>query len=802
MSESHWRFGRPTQLPHSVVRFVDRLRGRPVQYDLKPFFPCLKAIESHSHQLRTLDDASILERSQTIARDIQRGQSLDEHLPEVFALVGEGAARHVQLRPYPIQMVGSIALHQGWVIEMQTGEGKTLVAVATAALAALEGKGVQVLTFNDYLARRDAEWMGPIYRALGLRVAAIQSSMGSDERRQAYAADVTYVTAKEAGFDFLRDQLSYDVESRVQRPFHRAIVDEADSILIDEARTPLVIAGHLDSEEDQPRRIADLVATLEPQRHFSTDEHHRTVFLTDDGLAQVEAELGQENLYDGANSPLLGQIHMALHARVLLQHNVDYIVRNDQVELVDEYTGRVVKDRHWPDGLQSAVEAKEGLSSHNEGQVLGSITLQHFFGLFPQLCGMTATARPEEQELEQFYGLKVLVLPPNRPCVRQDLPDRIFADREAKHAALVDEIAKMQASGRPVLVGTASVLESEQLAELLRQHELDCQVLNARTDELEAQIVAEAGAVGMVTISTNMAGRGTDIRLGGSDSRLTPGPPGSVVCELGGLYVIGTNRHESRRIDQQLRGRAGRQGDPGSSCFFVSLEDDLIVRYGLDEMLSVPRHQAQEGQIEDPVVAYRIDWAQRVIEGQNFEIRNSLWKYSSFIEKQRQYFHQQREQYVLGQSRGDEATECTVFLHYLDRAWAGHLACIADIRETIHLEHLGGNSPLFAFFKRATLSLDEALDRVDEQVKAALERLTGDESDLDRPELRGPSSTWTYLINDNPFQKGIESLWGSGGVALSFGAVMMGPIVMVVALYSRWRARSRAQASGSTTQRV
>ena len=484
------------------------------------------------------------------------------------------------MRPFDVQVLAAIAMHQGKLAEMQTGEGKTLAAVLPAYLNALTGQGVHVLTFNDYLARRDAQWMGPLYRFLGLTVGAVQQGMSPADRRRAYACDVTYVTAKEAGFDYLRDHLCMAPEDLVHRPFHYAIVDEADSILIDEARVPLVIAGSVEARRVDPYQAAELVRSLDARRDFETDEFARNVHFTDSGLDRLESQLRCGDLHAAENLDLLTELSMALHAQVLLRREVDYIVRDGQIELVDEFTGRVAENRRWPDGLQAAVEAKEGVPLRPQGTIRGSITLQHFLRLYPKVCGMTATAQAAAAEFEEFYELAVVVIPPNRPCVRVDAEDTVFTHKEAKYAVLVAEIAAARGRGQPVLVGTASVGESEHLAARLAKAGIECRVLNARNDEQEAAIVAQAAMAGAVTISTNMAGRGTDIKLGGD-----PPDEREPVVARGGLYVIGTNRHESRRIDDQLRGRAGRQGDPGQSRFFISLEDDLMERYGIGDLL-------------------------------------------------------------------------------------------------------------------------------------------------------------------------------------------------------------------------
>ncbi len=683
------------------------------------------------------------------------------------------------MRPFDVQVLAAIAMHQGRLAEMQTGEGKTLAAVMPAYLNALTGRGVHVLTFNDYLARRDAEWMGPLYRFLGLTVAAVQQEMGPQEHRRAYASDVTYVTAKEAGFDYLRDHLCTAPEDLVHRPFHYAIVDEADSILIDEARVPLVIAGSVEARRIDPYRAAEIVRNLDAKRDFQTDEFARNAHFTEAGVDHLESQLGCGNLYAAENVELLTELSLALHAEVLLRREVDYIVRDGQIELVDEFTGRVVENRRWPDGLQAAVEAKEGATLRPQGTIRGSIALQHFLRLYPKVSGMTATARAAAEEFQEFYDLAVVVIPPNRPCVRVDAEDAVFTHKEAKRRALVEEITRVKRTGRPVLVGTASVDESEHLAAALAEAGVGCQVLNARNDELEATIVAQAAMPGAVTISTNMAGRGTDIKLGGDPPRQR-----EFVLARGGLYVIGTNRHESRRIDDQLRGRAGRQGDPGQSRFFISLEDDLMERYGIHRYLP-PRYRGlrQDQPLADPAVGHAIARSQRLIESQTFDIRRTLWRYTSFVEEQRKTIHRRRQATLLGEASlnllatratdryeqlriavGDDIlrqVERQITLFHLDQGWAEHLARVADIRENIHLVVLGGNyDPLDDFHKRVGREFADLLGRIDERIVQTFRaaEIGRDGVDLEKEGLIGPSSTWTYLINDHPLGDVLQRL--------------------------------------------
>lgn len=621
----------------------NRRRGIPVETDLSAYWKVIQEIKTHN--LEEVPDSDIRDISLNLIEKAGSGLSPEGLLNEAFALVREASRRSIGLKPFDVQMIAGLAMARGKIAELPTGEGKTLAAVFPAYLYALTGRGVHVLTFNDYLARRDAAWMGLVYEFLGLKVGLIQEGMSGSEKRKAYACDITYATAKEAGFDFLRDKTCYQKEEQVHRPFHLALVDEADSILIDEARIPLVISGVEDRAGWDARRLAAVIKTLTSGRDYETDAEHRNVYLTDSGLDNLEARLECGSLYDPKSQRMLEAAYCALHAEVLLRRDVDYIIRNGKIEIVDEFTGRVMDNRHWPDGLQAAVEAKENLALKSEGRILGSITLQHFFRLYPKLCGMTATARPSASELKEFYGLSVAAVPPHKPSIRVDHPDVVFTHKKAKRRALVREIRQVHAAGRPILVGTASVKESEDLAQDLRDEGISCQALNAKNDELEARIIAQAGMLGAVTISTNMAGRGTDIKLGGEKEQER-----DRVVGLGGLYVIGTNRHESRRIDQQLRGRAGRQGDPGSTRFFISLKDDLFQRYGLSQIF-YERHrlQPQPEALDLGPINKEIEHAQRIIEGQNFDIRKSLWKYSSLVEIQRQIVQTWRERILFAE---------------------------------------------------------------------------------------------------------------------------------------------------------
>jgi preprotein translocase subunit SecA len=792
---------------------LDRLQSGAVQFDLRDYDPSLDDINRLEEAVRNLSDAELETRARGVRDRVRSGAPLADVRVEVFALARDASRRALGLRPFDVQIVAALALDRGAIVEMQTGEGKTLAAVMPAALNALAGCGVHILTFNDYLARRDAEWMGPVYRMLDLSVGYVQQGMTPAARRAAYLADVTYVTAKEAGFDHLRDLLATDPSELVHRPFHFAIVDEADSIMIDEARVPLVIAGDAGPDRRSVRDLAALVASLIPGVHFDADEYVRDVELTEPGIEHVERELRCGNLHADENYALLTELNCALHARVLLRRDVDYIVRNRRIEIVDEFTGRVVNDRHWPDGLQTALEAKEGLERRQDGRILGSMTLQRFLRGYARVCGMTGTAQDCAVEMRQVYGPEVVVIPTHRPMIRVDHADVVFTHRDAKERAVVDEVRCAAQSGRPVLVGTPTVEESERLAGRLRAAGVECHVLNARNDAAEARIVADAGAPGAVTISTNMAGRGTDIRLGGHDEA-----DRDLVVRLGGLYVIGKMRHESRRVDLQLRGRAGRQGDPGESRFFISLDDDLLVRYGIQSLIP-PRAMPTRSDcpVDNPIVRREIARAQRIVEGQNFEMRRTLARYSSIVEEQHQVMMARRQALLAGNVEpdvwlraserraalvsavGEEAVgraERTVTLFQIDCAWRDHLAFCADLREGIHLVRLGGQEPLARFSSECIRAFMQMDDRIEDAVLATVHdiRVNGSELDLAAAGVRKPSSMWTYLVTDDPFSNQMARLLtGPGGVTIAmYAAGMLMPLFVLWGLVERfWRRRSR-----------
>ncbi|MBM0274903.1 accessory Sec system translocase SecA2 [Micromonospora tarensis] len=737
--------------------------------DLAPLEKLLPAIEAREDQLAALDDAELTE-----AAGVAAGYE------EICAVGREAARRGLDQRPYDVQLLGAMSLLSGKVAEMATGEGKTLTATIAAYGHVRLGNGpVHVLTINDYLARRDAQWMEPVYTLLGLTVGWVNEASTPQERRDAYACDVTYVSVSEAGFDYLRDQLVTDVADRVQPPLSTAIVDEADSIMIDEARVPMVLAGAVPGEQDPVHAAAALVRGLRKGKHYTVAEDGRSVAFTSAGLAAIEAKLGID-LYDEEHVEQLSAVNVALHAHALLHRDVDYIVRDGTVELVDEMRGRVAQRRRWPDGLQAAVEAKEGLDATAEGEVLGTIAMQAYIALYPKVCGMTATAVLVGDQLREFFNLEVAVIPPNTPCIREDEPDRIYATRAEKDEALIDEIQRWHAKGRPVLVGTLDVKESEGLAAGLNAAGVPCVVLNAKNDDEEAAIIAEAGAYGAVTVSTQMAGRGVDIRLGGSDQS-----DQERVAELGGLYVIGSGRHDSRRVDDQLRGRAGRQGDPGGSVFFVSLEDDLVVRHAADSVPASPRMNA-DGLVTDEQVDYAVEHAQRVAEGVNHEIHRNTWRYSVVIEQQRKALAARRERLLtsdvaavmLLEKEPEKAGEMdedllaraarSIALYHLDRLWAEHLAELSEVREGVHLRALGRLDPLDEFHRAAVPAFNNLVPEIEARTIATFNETEFDEDwQADDGTLVRPTATWTYLVHDNPFGSELDRLIASIGRRLS-----------------------------------
>ena len=617
-----------------IGKVLTKVFGSKNDREIKALRKIVATINDLEPTVEPLSDQELQGKTDEFRKRIADGESLDALLPEAFAVCREAAKRVLGERHYDVQLIGAIALHKGMIAEMKTGEGKTLTSTAAVYLNALTGKGVHVVTVNDYLASRDVEWMGQVYRFLGLTTGSIVHDMDDDARREAYAADVTYGTNNEFGFDYLRDNMKFDIADFCQRGFNFAIVDEVDSILIDEARTPLIISGPAEMSVDMYLKVDRIMKHFKEEEHYEKDEKSRQAMLTDQGVMLAEELLGVENLYDPNNINYLHHVNQALKAHVLFQRDVDYIVKNGEVIIVDEFTGRTMEGRRYSDGLHQALEAKEGVKIEKENQTLASITFQNYFRMYDKLAGMTGTADTEAPEFKKIYNLDVLVMPTNREMIRKDFPDVIYKNQEAKYRAIVREIQQLYKKGQPVLVGTISIDVSERISKMLKKVKVPHEVLNAKQHEREAEIVANAGQKGKITIATNMAGRGTDIKLGEG------------VRELGGLHILGTSRHESRRIDNQLRGRSGRQGDPGSSRFFLSLEDDLLRIFGSGKLSSIMDKLGMEEDepIEHSMISKAIENAQRKVEGHNFDIRKHLLEYDDVMNKQREVIYGQRRE--------------------------------------------------------------------------------------------------------------------------------------------------------------
>ncbi len=618
--------------------FLKKMFGTQNERILDRIRPTVDRVNALESSVSPLSDDRLAAKIAEFRQRVENGEPLDDLLPETFAVVREAGKRVLDMRPFDVQLMGGVILHEGRIAEMRTGEGKTLVATLPFVLNALTGRGVHLVTVNDYLARRDAEWMGRLYRALGMSVGVIVHGMDDTERQASYRCDITYGTNNEFGFDYLRDNMKFRVEDMVQRDLHYAIVDEVDSILIDEARTPLIISGPAEESTSLYARVNSVIPFLKKGTDYTVDEKARQVLLTEDaGIPKLERLLSVDNLYDPGNIEVLHHVNQALKAHILFHRDVDYMVKDGEVVIVDEFTGRLMPGRRWSDGLHQAVEAKEGVKIENENQTLATITFQNYFRMFDKLAGMTGTADTEAAEFQQIYKLAVTIVPTNQPMVRQDLSDQIYRTEKEKFQAVLEEVKELHAQGRPVLVGTVSIEKSERLSGLLTRNGVPHNVLNAKHHEQEAQIIAEAGHPGRVTIATNMAGRGVDIKLGEG------------VVGQGGLHIIGTERHESRRVDNQLRGRAGRQGDPGSSRFYLSLEDDLLRIFGSDRISPIMEKLGmEEGEpIEHPLINRAIENAQKKVEGHNFDIRKHLLEYDDVMNKQRTVIYDMRRD-ILG----------------------------------------------------------------------------------------------------------------------------------------------------------
>jgi len=626
---------------------LKKVVGSKNDRELKRLSVIVREINDLEPAMTAASDEELKAKTPYFKEKLSNGAEPEDILPEAFAVAREAARRTVQMRPFDVQVIGGLVLHEGKIAEMKTGEGKTLAATMPLYLNALTGKGAHLVTVNDYLAKRDAQWMGPIYEFLGMSIGVVVHGMSDDERRAAYHADITYGTNNEFGFDYLRDNMKFVLEDFVQREFHYAIVDEVDSILIDEARTPLIISGPSEESTDKYYRINQIIPRLKRSQDYTVDEKSRTVVLTEEGVSHVESYLKVTNLFELKNIELLHHVNQALKAHTIFKRDVDYLVRDGKVIIVDEFTGRVMPGRRYSDGLHQALEAKEKVTIEQENQTLASITFQNYFRMYRKLAGMTGTADTEAAEFKKIYNLDVAVIPTNMPMIRADYTDVIYKTEKEKFNAIIEETKELHKTKRPVLVGTISIEKSELLSKYLTRTGIKHHVLNAKHHEKEAEIIAQAGQPGMVTISTNMAGRGTDIKLGDG------------VAEVGGLHILGTERHESRRIDNQLRGRSGRQGDKGSSRFYLSLEDDLLRIFGGERISSImERIGIEEDQpIEHRLISKAIENAQKRVEGQNFEMRKHLLEYDDVMNRQRQVIYEQRKKALRGEELWSDIEE-------------------------------------------------------------------------------------------------------------------------------------------------
>ncbi len=681
----------------SILR---KIVGTKNDRELKRLSLLLNEVNNFEPTMMSLTDEELRAKTPYFKERLKSGFSVDDILTEAFAVVREVSRRTLLMRPFDVQVIGGIVLHEGKIAEMKTGEGKTLAATMPLYLNALEEKGCHVVTVNDYLARRDSEWMGPIYKFLGLSVGVIIHGMDDPERREAYHADITYGTNNEFGFDYLRDNMKFTLEDYVQREFNYAIVDEVDSILIDEARTPLIISGPSEESTDKYYKINQIIPRLKRDKDYSIDEKSKTVVLTEEGVAHVESYLNVQNLYEPRNIEIVHHVNQALRAHTLFKKDVDYLVKEGEVIIVDEFTGRVMPGRRYSDGLHQALEAKEKVKIERENQTLASITFQNYFRMYKKLAGMTGTADTEASEFKKIYNLDVLVIPTNMPMIREDRNDLIYKTEKEKFNAVISDVKSLNKEKRPVLIGTISIEKSELLSKYLTRAGVKHHVLNAKNHEREAEIVAQAGQPGMVTISTNMAGRGTDIKLGEG------------VAELGGLHILGTERHESRRIDNQLRGRSGRQGDNGSSQFYLSLEDDLLRIFGAERISGImDKIGIEEDQpIEHKYISRAIENAQKRVEGQNFDIRKHLLDYDDVMNRQRKVIYEQRKKVLRGDSLWTDIEEM------VDEIVDDLLS--EFVNEKVHKEEWNLKGLDDALFKQFNLKLD--LNNSDTNIPAQL----------------------------------------------------------------------------------
>jgi preprotein translocase subunit SecA len=757
-----------TRTPGRLSNKFWKLLGASTDRDQARSMAQVRASSEFDEKAGALDDEKLRKAAKLL---VLEDLAESDDIPQFLAIAREASERATGLRPFDVQLLGALRMLAGDVVEMATGEGKTLAGAIAAAGYALGGRRVHVISVNDYLARRDAEWMGPLFEAMGLTVGWITADSTPEERRAAYECEVMYGSVNEIGFDVLRDQLVTDVGDLVSPEPDVALIDEADSVLVDEALVPLVLAGTTHRETPRLeiiRLVGDMTSGTNPGTYFDTDADRRNVHLTDAGARKLEAALGGIDLYSEEHvGSTLTEVNVALHAHVLLQRDVHYIVRDSAVHLINASRGRIAQLQRWPDGLQAAVEAKEGIETTETGEVLDTITVQALINRYPTVCGMTGTALAAGEQLRQFYKLGVSPIPPNTPNVREDEQDHVYITAAAKNDAVVDHILSVHQTGQPVLVGTRDVAESEELHERLVNAGIPAVVLNAKNDAEEAAVIAEAGMLGRVTVSTQMAGRGTDIRLGGSDEA-----DHDEVAELGGLHVVGTGRHHTERLDNQLRGRAGRQGDPGSSVFFSSWEDDVVVSHL--EPQKLPMQTDEDGRITNDKAPQLLEHAQRVAEGKLLDIHANTWRYNQLVAQQRAIISERRDHLLRTDTAREELAERSpmryeelvdevgeerltkicrlIMLYHLDRGWADHQAYLSDIRESIHLRALGRQNPLDEFHRMAvdafaSLAAD-AIEAAQQTFETA--NVLEDEPGLDLSKLARPTSTWTYMIHDNP----------------------------------------------------
>ncbi len=719
---------------------LSRYRGIGIEIKLKPYLRMVRNIKKYDYHECTQEE--LKEHMRIFQTKIQGGICAETLLPAVFALVSEACVRTLGIFPYTEQLIAATALAQGKMAQMQNGEGKTLAAVFPACLYSLGGKGVHILTANDYLAKRDAVWMSNIYAYLGINCAYIQAGMSQTQRKKAYLADITYLTAEQGGFDLLRDDRCRHKHQYMHREFHAAIVDEGDFIMIDQARLPLVIAGRAKEVQYDPYAIDAVIKKLIPQTDFQVNNHEHHIFLTAAGERKVMTLLRSAGMAGGKKPDLLAAVNVALYAHYMLHRDVDYIVKMRKILPIDEMTGRAARQKRWPYGIGRALQAKEGLACQPLDRILGTITIQNYLKLYPFICAMTATAVPAAKELTKIYGLDIVVIPPHRTVVRIDLPDVVFTTTKAKISAVIAEIGRVHRTGQPVLVGTSSVEESEKIAVLLKREGVPCRTLNAKNPQEQAELLACAGMPGAVTVSTHMAGRGSDIRLGGKN-----GEQRKMVADLGGLYVIGTSRHYSARVDNQLRGRCGRQGDPGVSRFFISLQDTMISRYGIHEFIPKKfRSHLDDRPVTHPKTAKKIMYAQSIIEERNSFMRNVLRRYNMLIELQRQQVRHIRSRAILRNTISDR-----VLMIYLDNFWADHLAFVEYIKQGMHLHAIARDEPLLVFIKQVSTHFVQGSAQAYKKTKQALSsRKNGRKINVLLRDHSRYEAVWSYVINEYP----------------------------------------------------